>query len=32
VWRQGMPAWTKAADVSELSSLFGSAPPPLPPQ
>jgi len=32
VWRQGMPAWTKAADVSELNSLFGSAPPPLPPQ
>ncbi len=32
VWKQGMPAWTKAADVSELSSLFGSAPPPLPPQ
>ncbi|MDK2972416.1 MAG: hypothetical protein PWP23_2171 [Candidatus Sumerlaeota bacterium] len=31
VWRQGMAAWTKAADVPELAPLFGSAPPPLPP-
>lgn len=32
VWKQGMQAWTKAGDVVELSSLFGAAPPPLPPQ
>jgi membrane protease subunit (stomatin/prohibitin family) len=32
VWKQGMPAWTKAGEVTELSGLFGSAPPPLPPQ
>ena len=31
VWKQGMAAWTKANDVTELSSLFGAAPPPLPP-
>src|SRR4051812_13661095 len=30
VWKQGMPQWTKASDVTELSSLFGSVPPPLP--
>ena len=32
VWKQGLPAWVKAGEVSDLSGLFGSAPPPLPPQ
>jgi hypothetical protein len=32
VWKPGMQAWTKAADVVELNALFGSMPPPLPPQ
>jgi membrane protease subunit (stomatin/prohibitin family) len=32
IWKQGMPAWTKASDAAELNSLFGSVPPPLPPQ
>jgi membrane protease subunit (stomatin/prohibitin family) len=32
VWRQGLSAWIKAGEASELSSLFGAAPPPLPPQ
>lgn len=32
VWKQGMPAWTKAGEIAELSTLFGSVPPPLPPQ
>ncbi|MBP5364436.1 MAG: SPFH domain-containing protein [Bacteroidales bacterium] len=31
VWKQGMPAWTAAAQVAELSSVFGAVPPPLPP-
>lgn len=31
VWKQGMAAWAQAAQVSELSSLFGAVPPPLPP-
>jgi membrane protease subunit (stomatin/prohibitin family) len=30
VWKQGMPKWTAAGQVPELSSLFGAAPPPLP--
>jgi membrane protease subunit (stomatin/prohibitin family) len=30
VWRQGMASWSKAGEVSELNSLFASAPPPLP--
>lgn len=30
VWKQGMPAWTKAGEVVELSQLFSSMPPPLP--
>jgi hypothetical protein len=31
VWRNGMGAWTKAADVPELAALFApSGPPPLP--
>jgi membrane protease subunit (stomatin/prohibitin family) len=31
VWKQGMPAWTKAGDVGELAPLFMNTPPPLPP-
>lgn len=32
VWKDGMPAWTAAGSVAELSSFFGAVPPPLPPQ
>jgi hypothetical protein len=32
VWKQGMANWTPAGKVDEMSSLFGAAPPPLPPQ
>jgi len=32
VWKQGMASWTKASDAADLVSLFGAAPPPLPPQ
>ncbi|WP_430782162.1 SPFH domain-containing protein [Actinoplanes sp. G11-F43] len=32
VWRAGMAAWTPAGQVTELSSVFASVPPPLPPQ
>ncbi len=31
VWKQGMAAWVKAGEVGELSSIFGSVPPPMPP-
>lgn len=31
VWREGMAAWTQAAQVAELSSVFSAVPPPLPP-
>jgi membrane protease subunit (stomatin/prohibitin family) len=31
VWKQGMAAWSKAADQAELAPLFGSMPPPVPP-
>ncbi|MCP5496473.1 MAG: SPFH domain-containing protein [Leptospiraceae bacterium] len=31
VWKQGMANWIKASEVSELSSIFGAVPPPLPP-
>ncbi|OHX66489.1 SPFH domain-containing protein [Flammeovirga pacifica] len=31
VWKDGMPQWTQAGNVSELSQLFGSTPPPPPP-
>jgi hypothetical protein len=31
VWKQGMQAWTAAAQVPELSNVFGSVPPPVPP-
>jgi hypothetical protein len=30
VWKQGMSNWLKAGEVSELSSLFGGTPPPIP--
>ncbi len=32
VWKQGMATWAAAKDVPELASVFGSAPPPLPPR
>ena len=32
VWKQGMPQWTAAGQVADLQNLFGSVPPPLPPQ
>jgi hypothetical protein len=32
VWKQGMSNWTPAGQVAELSEIFGSVPPPLPPQ
>jgi membrane protease subunit (stomatin/prohibitin family) len=32
VWRDGMDAWTAAADVAEVRALFPATPPPLPPQ
>jgi membrane protease subunit (stomatin/prohibitin family) len=32
VWKQGMPSWTKAGEVGDLTALFGAVPPPLPPQ
>jgi membrane protease subunit (stomatin/prohibitin family) len=30
VWKNGMANWAKAGDVTDLSSLFGAVPPPLP--
>jgi hypothetical protein len=30
VWKQGLPAWTPAAQVPELAALFSASPPPLP--
>jgi len=30
VWRQGMENWASAGQLNELSSLFGSVPPPIP--
>ena len=32
VWKQGMPQWTAAEQVVELSKLFVNLPPPLPPK
>jgi membrane protease subunit (stomatin/prohibitin family) len=32
VWRQGMANWDAAGKVTELQSLFGAVPPPIPPQ
>ena len=31
-WRHGLPQWTPAGDVPELTKLFPGVPPPLPPQ
>jgi membrane protease subunit (stomatin/prohibitin family) len=31
VWKSGMAAWVPAGEVPELAQLFGSVPPPLPP-
>ena len=31
VWKTGMAQWAKAGDVTELSALFASVPPPVPP-
>jgi membrane protease subunit (stomatin/prohibitin family) len=31
VWRQGMPAWSAAAQLPELAPVFNSVPPPPPP-
>jgi membrane protease subunit (stomatin/prohibitin family) len=31
VWKQGMAQWTPAGQVPELNTLFGQAPPPIPP-
>ncbi len=30
VWKEGMANWIAAGEVSELSSLFGAVPPPIP--
>lgn len=32
VWKQGMANWTPAEQVTELSPVFNSVPPPMPPQ
>ncbi|RJQ88184.1 SPFH domain-containing protein [Amycolatopsis panacis] len=32
VWKNGMAAWTPAAQVPEVAALLGATPPPLPPQ
>jgi hypothetical protein len=32
VWKQGMAQWVPAQQVPELADVFGSVPPPLPPQ
>jgi membrane protease subunit (stomatin/prohibitin family) len=32
VWKNGMAGWVPAGEVPELAQLFGSVPPPLPPQ
>ena len=32
VWKEGMAGWVAASTVNELTSVFGSIPPPLPPQ
>lgn len=32
VWKQGMGNWIKAGEVADLQAVFGSIPPPLPPQ
>ena len=30
VWKEGMSAWKAASEVAELSTVFGSIPPPIP--
>jgi membrane protease subunit (stomatin/prohibitin family) len=30
VWKDGMPSWIAAGQVGELTSVFGSVPPPIP--
>lgn len=32
VWKSGMPAWSVAGQVADLSAAFGAVPPPLPPR
>ena len=32
IWKNGMPNWVKASENPETAGLFGSVPPPLPPQ
>lgn len=32
VWKEGMANWITASEVSDISTLFGSVPPPIPPQ
>jgi len=32
VWKQGMPEWTAAQELTAIANLFPAAPPPLPPQ
>ncbi|MCK5734923.1 MAG: SPFH domain-containing protein [Spirochaetaceae bacterium] len=32
VWKDGMPAWTAAGELGEISGVFSQSPPPLPPQ
>ncbi len=32
VWKQGMVNWSKAGELTELTSIFSAVPPPLPPQ
>jgi hypothetical protein len=31
VWKAGMANWVKAAEMPEVSSMFGATPPPPPP-
>lgn len=31
IWKQGMASWAAASTVTEMASLFGPVPPPLPP-
>ena len=31
VWKAGMPAWEKAENITEFSTLFNQVPPPIPP-
>ena len=30
VWKEGMSNWSAAGEVSEISNIFGSIPPPIP--